>query len=376
MAYSWHHAAQERKVIGDRTHARHPADLLGRRTLLGRAAGLVGASALGLAAHAQGGRFAGRTLVYVSWGGFYQDSQKAAFCNPFAAETGARVVQDGPMNEARVRTMAAGGAPEWDVCDVTDTFLFNGAPRNLFERIDYSVVDRSQVLPAFVHEFGVGTCVWSYNLGYGLRSFPAGQGPRTWVDLFDTRRFPGKRSFRDRAYGMLEIALLADGVDPRNLYPLDLDRAFRKLDTIKDSITWWTTTSQSQQLLVDGAVTCGVIQNGRAFDAVNKGGQLAVGWEQNLQSADYLVVLRGSKNRETAMHLLNRSVQADAQARFASLTAFSPVNPAAFARIEPRAAAWLPTSEENRHLGVLADAAWWEPRLEEITRRWTRWKLS
>ncbi len=59
---------------------------------------------------------------------------------------------------------------------------------------------------------------------------------------------------RDRVSPMMEIALLADGVAPDKLYPIDADRAFKKLDTIKKQSIFWTTNSQSQQLLVDGEV--------------------------------------------------------------------------------------------------------------------------
>jgi putative spermidine/putrescine transport system substrate-binding protein len=337
--------------------------------------GLMAAAAPSLV-KAQEKSFAGKSLVFTSWGGFYQQSQDTAFCQPFAAATGARVVQDGPMNEPRVRTMVAGGSPEWDVCDVTDVFLFNGIRNGLFEKVDYSIVDRSVILPAFANDYGVGADVWSYNVAYNTDSFPIGKGPKTWADLFDTKAFPGKRSFRDRVYGMLEIALMADGVEPSKLYPIDVDRAFKKLDTIKNDITFWSTTSQAQQLLVDNAVSCGVILNGRAFDAINKGGKLAVEWAQNLQSADYLVILKGSKSVDVGQHLLKRSLQVDSQAKFANLTAFAPVNPAAFSQIDSKTAEWLPTSPENTKLGVVQDAKWWEPNLEALTQRWNRWKLS
>ena len=58
--------------------------------------------------------------------------------------------------------------------------------------------------------------------------------------MFDTKKFPGKRTFyKWSAPGVIEIALLADGVPADKLYPLDLDRAFKKLDTIKSDIVWW-----------------------------------------------------------------------------------------------------------------------------------------
>src|SRR6516165_2101981 len=48
------------------------------------------------------------------------------------------------------------------------------------------------------------------------------------------------------------FALLADGVPRDKLYPLDIDRAFKKLDRIKPHIkVWWREGNQSQQLIRD-----------------------------------------------------------------------------------------------------------------------------
>jgi putative spermidine/putrescine transport system substrate-binding protein len=315
--------------------------------------------------------------VYVSWGGVYQEWQKKSYCDPFAAETGARVIQDGPVNEAKIRSMvSAGGDPDWNVIDVTDTFLFNGAAQNLFEKLDFNIVQKSIVAPQYVTEYGVGTCAWSYNVAYSPKAFPAGKSPKTWADLFDIKRFPGKRMFRNRVYATLEIALLADGVDSSKLYPLDVNRALKKLDTIKDHITWWTTPSQSQQRLVDGAVTCGVIQNGRAYDASKKGAPIAIEWAQNLQSVDYLVVLKGTKNLKAAMHLVNRSIQPDAQAKFANNTGYAPVNPSAFSQVDQALTPWLATQKDNLAKGVMLNALWWQDKLEALDSSWNAWRLS
>jgi hypothetical protein len=99
----------------------------------------------------------------------------------------------------------------------------------------------------------------------------------------------------DRVNPMLEIALLADGVPFDKLYPLDVDRALRKLDPIKKNAVWWTTNSQSQQLMIDGECVLGILNNGRIYDAVQKGAKIGIEWAQNLQSVDYLVVPKGSK---------------------------------------------------------------------------------
>ena len=87
---------------------------------------------------------------------------------------------------------------------------------------------------------------------------PCAECPKTWADLFDAEKFPGKRTFyKWSAPGVIEAALLADGVAPDKLYPLDLDRAFKKLDTIKDDIIWWIGGAQSQQLLASAEAPFG-----------------------------------------------------------------------------------------------------------------------
>ncbi len=348
-----------------------------RRALLrGSAAAALGAAAGGLPRAFAAGSLSGKTVVFASWGGAYQEAQRASYCEPFAAATGARVVQDGPMNPAKFRAMIESGSPDWDVCDVTIDFLYNGIGDRLFEKIDTSIVDTKRIDPRFVNEYGIGCIVWSYNLGYSTATYPAGKEPKTWADLFDTRKFPGKRALNDEPVAALEIALLADGVAPAQLYPLDVDRALKKLDTIKSDTIFWTTNSQSQQLFVDGEVSLGVILNGRVYDAAKKGAPIALSWEQSIQSVDYLVVPRGSRNRAAAMQLIDTMTQPENQAKLANMIAYAPTNPAAFASIDPKVAPWLSTNPANVQRGFVIDAAYWRDHLKANTERWAAWKLG
>src|SRR5262249_42464318 len=156
--------------------------------------------------------FPNTKLVFTSWGGVYQNMQKEAFCEPFSKKTGATVVQDGPVDYSKYRIMVKSGNPTWDVLDVEAAFLQSGLTDGLFEKIDPKIVDLSRVDPKFVHEYGVGADVWAYTLGYSLTTFNEGNRPRSWADLFDLKKFPGRRMLRDRVVPMMEIALLADGV--------------------------------------------------------------------------------------------------------------------------------------------------------------------
>jgi putative spermidine/putrescine transport system substrate-binding protein len=350
---------------------------LGRRQFL---AASGGAAALGLIgapgiARAQS-KFAGQKVVFASWGGAYQDAQKVSYCEGFAKKTGATVVQDGPVSYSKLRVMIEQGAPTWDVVDVTIDFLYSAAKDNLFEKIDTSAVNTSRIEKKFVHEYGVGNIVWSYNIGYNTTIFPTGKHPQSWADVFDVQRFPGRRSLRDRVNPMLEIALLADGVKPENLYPLDVNRAFKKLDTIKKHAVFWTTNSQSQQLLIDGEAGVGVINNGRIYDAVQKGGKLAIEWNENMQSVDYLVVPRGVKNKAIAMALVDEMTLPEHQAKVAELMALAPTNPDAFKHISPSVSPWLTTTPENARKGFLVNEEYWKDHYKELAEKWEAWKLS
>jgi putative spermidine/putrescine transport system substrate-binding protein len=350
-----------------------------RRALL-HAAGLAGATGIlasvGDRAARAAQEFAGKSVVFASWGGSFQDAQAACYCAPFAAASGANVVQAGPVEYAKLRTMVQSGHPVWDVADVTIEFLYTAAKDGLFEKIDLKLVNLDRIAPTYQHPYGVGDIVWSYNIAHSSTAFPDGNGPKNWADVFDLKRFPGTRTMRDRVAPMLEVALLADGVPPDKLYPLDVDRAFKKLDTIKKNTIFWTTNSQSQQLFTDGEVSCGLILNGRAYDAVQKGAKITLEWNQNIQSVDYLVVPKGSKNIDVAMGLIDMMTVAENQAKLANLIAYSPTNPAAFDTIDKAIAPWLSTNPENASKGFVINADYWRDQYEKLAERWTNWKLS
>jgi putative spermidine/putrescine transport system substrate-binding protein len=350
---------------------------IGRRQF---GASLIGAAALGagssLAATDGGALPKGSRVVFASWGGMYQNAQKVAFCEPFSKQTGAQVIQDGPVDYAKYRAMVKSGTPSWDVVDVSIDFLYAGAVDDLFEKIDTSIVDNKLFDQKYLNEYGAPAIVWAYILGYSTATYGDANKPQTWADLFDLKKFPGRRMLRDRPTPMLEIALLADGVPSDKLYPLDVDRGFKKLDTIKDQSIFWTTNSQSQQLLVDGEVVMGVINSSRATDSIMKGGKLAISWKQHLQSVDYLVVSKGSHNRDAAMRLIAEMSTPKAQAMVSDIGFSAPTVPAAFPLIKSEVRPYLPSNPAYASESILVDQNYWRDNLSKVEERWTAWKLA
>ena len=209
-------------------------------------------------------------MVFTSWGGTTQDAQTAAWADPFAAETGVAVLQDGPTDYGKIKAMVEAGSVSWDVVDVEGDYAVQAGAAGLLEPLDFTVIDRSKLDPRFVTDHSVGSFYYSFVIGCNQDAVAA--CPATWAELFDTEAFPGKRTFyKWSAPGVIEAALLADGVAPADLYPLDLDRAFAKLDTIKDEIIWWSSGAQSQQLLASAEAPMGSFWNGRLTALADSG---------------------------------------------------------------------------------------------------------
>ena len=114
-------------------------------------------------------------------------------------------------------------------------------------------------LPGSIGDCFIPQIVYSTVMTFNTEMFPADAQPATIADFFDDENFPGRRAIQDRPAANLEWALYADGVAIDEIYdvlstPEGVDRAFAKLDTIKDSLVFWTEGSQPPQLLADKEV--------------------------------------------------------------------------------------------------------------------------
>ncbi len=333
---------------------------------------LLGATGLSLL-HASIGSAASKDIVFTSWGGTTQDAQKKAWADPFQKSSSIRVKMDGPTDYGKLKAMVDSGNVSWDVVDVEGDFAVVVAKQGLLEKIDFSIVDRANLDPRFTSDYYVGSFYYSFVIGFNKAAL--GKEPKTWADLFDTKAFSGKRTFyKWSAPGVLEIALLADGVAPDKLYPLDLDRAFRKLDTIKSEIVWWSGGAQSQQLLASGEAALGQFWNGRVFAVQKEQDGIGISWEQNLTAADLLVVPKGTKNKEEAMKFLAMATSAKGQANMAAQTNYAPVNTESAKLMPAKDRAMLPDQHTQGQIDL--DMAYWAAHREEIGKRWYEWQVK
>src|SRR5512140_1490593 len=237
-----------------------------------------------------------RDLTVVSWGGAYQDAQREAYFKPFMA-SGTKMAEeswDGGVGTLRAKIQ--GGSNNWDVVQVESEELLLGCEEGLYEKLDWAKLGgKDKYLPDAVHDCGVGAIVYSFVLGYDGDKIK-GDTPKNWSDFWNTQKWPGKRALRKGPKTTLEIALLADGVAPQDVYktlatPAGVDRAFKKLDALKANIVWWEKGAQAPQLLASGEVVMVDAYNGR-IAALNKTDKknLKMVWNNSLYTIDSWVI--------------------------------------------------------------------------------------
>jgi putative spermidine/putrescine transport system substrate-binding protein len=339
--------------------------------------GLAGATLLGTlgceggGSGGEGSGSATEGFVFTSSGSSYQKAQTKAWLKPYSNETGTRIRQDSPTDYAKIQSMVENDQVIWDVVNVSNDFGLQSTA-DLLEPLDYSIVDKEPILEGYATEYRIACMLYANTLAYNTEQMEG--TPSSWADLFDTQKFPGERGFRKSPSETLEVALLGDGVAPENLYPLDVDRALDKLDTIRDQILWWETGGQLQQQLADGEVALSSAWNGRVQKEIDAGTPVEIQWNQNLRTADYLVVPKGTAHKEEAMRLIAYCVSAQNNHRLSEYIEYAPINKESIPKVDPQVASRLPTA--HRDVGVRYNAQWWDNNREAVTKRFNEWVTS
>lgn len=324
---------------------------------------------------------ANNTLVVTDPGGSTQELFIPGFYKPFEEATGIHVAYSARPNQAmgQLKSMVLANNVEWDVTYLSDYLANVAIAENLLDPIDTSGMKPElleEMLPGTVTEYIAGGSMYGTVIGYSTDLWPdEASGPQNWADFWDVERFPGRRSMIGSGYGPIEQALLADGVPRDQLYPLDLDRAYSKLDEIRPHVTVWTTASaQQHQLLVNGEVDLIHGFANRIIAAIDDGASAAIQWRDGSVTHEGWVIPRGAKNRELALQFIEFAL--DAQRQSVAHTTAGPTNSKATSHMDPEVASRLPTHPDNFAEAFQTNAKWLAENQEELTERWTRWRAG
>ncbi|MFD8384923.1 ABC transporter substrate-binding protein [Streptomyces sp. NPDC059679] len=317
----------------------------------------------------------GVRMTFVSYGGGMQDGQEGAFVKPFAKDSGADVLTDGPTDPAKIKAQVNSKNVLWDVVDTTPWDAAANC-ETLYQKLDYKIINTSQ-LPRQTPESPcmVPSLIYGYGLYYNADKY-GDNPPTTWADFFDTEKFPGKRAVDGRPTptpGIFEAALLADGVGPSKLYPLDTKRALRKWDDIKSDLTYWKTGAQQTQIAQSGQADMIMAWSGRIYEANANGANFRPVWNNSFTLYDVFAVPKGSKNTKAAMGLINYALGEEQQTRQSEYTSYAPVNVNSKPTLSPQAQKLDPTQEKVLNQSITPDFTYWGQNRDKLSTAWTDW---
>lgn len=341
------------------------------RRVFGRASGLAIAALAAMSVAAPDRAAAQQTLTISSWGGAYQKAQREAWFNIVEKELGITIKEDTTSGIADVRAQVASGRPTWDIVQQANYSCALLDKEGNTEKLDPAVVNVEGIPSSMKGPGWISNLVYSAALAWNDAKYKD-KKPSGWADLWDLKTFPGGRTMRRSPVYNLEAALIADGVPMDKLYPLDADRAFKKLKEIRKNVTvWWASGAQSAQVLKDGDVDMAVIWNGRAQDLAKNGAPIGITFNQQMLLTDCWVVPKGARNKDLAMKAIQIMSRPDVQARIALFINYGPANAKAFDTgiIKPEVAKMLPSAPENAKKGFVLDANFWAANLDVLTKR-------
>ena len=361
---------------------------------VGRCAALGIASLwlLGAGAHAAAAASA-RTITVATWGGPYEHSQVKAYFEPFTEKTGIGIEivrYDGGL--AELRRQVGSGEATWDLVDMTMADNRAACKLDLLEPIDHSMLlpalDGTPADQDFVDgaltECGVAQIVYAMVTAYRRDAFP-GERPARMKDLFDLRRFPGKRALQKVPEANLEWALRSYGVPRQELYQLlsterGLRLAFERLDRIRDHVIWWTSVDQPVELLVTGEAVIASHYNGRLFDAaVVQGHPIEIVWDAQIYELGVWGVPRGTPHLGDVLEFIRFATGTRPLADQARYIAYGPARRSSMRLVSTHAETGvdmrphLPTSPANFQTAILKDTEWYGSLYDRIKARFDTW---
>jgi putative spermidine/putrescine transport system substrate-binding protein len=287
-------------------------------------------------------------------GGSFGQANLAAYFSGFEAETGIEVLfSPGYGTAAQIKAQHDLGIIEWDVVMQGPADAYRNGDKGYLEEFDYSKIDAElldDIPEDFQRKYGPVNHVSGRVLAYRTDVFPGDTGPKSWADFWDVDSFPGPRALFSgyRGEGDWEFALLADGVPLDELYPLDMDRVFTKLDEIKPHIIkWWESGGESTDMLVSGDVVMTDVWNGRIQPAIDAGEPIRIVWNGGLITTGDWCVMADAPHRENAYKFINYALRPENQAILSQHLPYGTSNTKALENLDEETLSKLPTAPEN-----------------------------
>jgi putative spermidine/putrescine transport system substrate-binding protein len=295
---------------------------------------------------------------------------KKGWLEPFSKETGVKYVMDAPTEMAKIKAMVEAGQTSWDVVS-SDASTGAAACGTLFKKLPKSV-DLSGIDPKYVTDpcsvpFETQTIALVYN-----KKLYGNNPPTSITDFMDTKKFPGKRVMAGYSIGGLESLLLASGVEGKNLYPLDLNRAASTIKTLGKNLVLHDSLAQEQDIEKSGDFGVCLCYLGRSEAAAEQGADIGVVWNGIFSVWQGAYALKGSKSPAAQTALLQFIANPKKQAGMYKYVAYGstakdPVTEAP-AKFDP----YLASKNQSKIKDEgLFNTPWWKANSDKANAAWT-----
>jgi len=335
-------------------------------------------------------------VTAASWGGAYMAAQQKAYGASWARGGNKNidwVKYNGSIDE--VRAQVSSGTATWDVVDVLGREARIGCDEGLFKPLDRGRFPKApdgtsmddDIMAGVPNDCVVPQVFWSY-MAFTKKGIYQGEQPSTIDDFFDLGNYPGQRGIHARPNALVEMALLADGVAPDDVYDVmstgkGIDRAFAKLDALKGHAVFWSAGAESLELVQSGEAAMAIGYNGWIGAAVlNKGAELVAIWDGQVLEREWWVMLNGAPNEEAAMDFLIHAATTASQARMAKFINYGPMRASALEMVKANEPwyhtgvdilPYIPNRDDVMDRSVFADPGWWADNGDAVAERYAAW---
>ena len=332
-------------------------------------------------------------ITVVSWGGAYTKSQLEAYYKPWMAKTGHKIKSVDSDNPATpIKAQVEAKNVSMDVADIEFSDAVRYCDEGLLEPLNASELPaapdgtpaKDDFIEGAITECAVANIVWSTVFAYDDSKF-SGAKPASIADFFDTKKFPGKRGLRKNPKATLEMALMGDGVPAGEVYALmetsaGIDRAFAKLDAIKNDVVWWEAGAQPPQLLADGEVVMTTAYNGRIFNAaMGESKPFEIVWDGQILDFDLYAIPKGAPNKDLAWDFIKFATETEQLAAQASWISYGPARKSSGALVgkfkdgKTEMGPHMPTAAANLKNALVNNFEFWADRSSELSERFNAW---
>lgn len=330
----------------------------------------------------------GPTLTFTSWTGPYMRSQMLGFVRPYENAKGLRVrVEHYAGGIGEIRDQVESANVTWDVVDLTQADSLRACNEGLLENLeDIDLPDgkdgtkfRDDFVDGALNKCGVGVIVWATAYAYNKEIFAA-DAPSTIADFFDTKKFPGRRAIRNDPSVVMEWSLIADGVEPQDVYSLletpdGIKRAFNKMDAIKPGLQLWTKGLEPVRLLNAGEAAMSMIwATTGATRSREDGAKFSMIWDGRVIELDLFGIPKGSLNKDAAIDFIRFASSSESLANMVKNLPNGPTRKSSLALLPDDIQAQLPNGPAYADkVSIRSDAQWWSKNHASLKEAFDAW---